>query len=682
MKLYTVLLSTFLLFVLFVFSNLSYAQDPPVEYGDIPMEDLQMKSFPADTNASALILCDYGQAYLNDEVDLVFDRIIRIKIFNDKGYDWGTRSIGINPNEEDMDEIEGKTYYLDKDGDKEDKELDDDDIFKEKVTDNYTKYKFTMPGLTPGCIIEIHYKIISHSLGYIRNWEFQHSEPVRWSEYRIKSPIGLNFSAVIRGYEPFAVNETKEVNQYFEDKAAYFFGSGFVKCTQYRWVVKDAPALRDEPYTTTIHDYTNKVEIQLSSINVPGYSKQFLQDWDSFNKEMLDANDFYKEINVTGNVEDRAKEITSGISNPVEKMNAIYNWVAKSIVCTDKDRVFADKDVDEVLDSKKGSDAEITFLLLSLLKSQGIESNPVILSTRDNGKIQDLYPILRQFNYVLARVKIGSEYYYLDATDPLRPIDLIPARVLNVKGLVVKKGSPDWVNFKTRRQKTSSYTTKVNLNEDGSVECKTEAQYEGYAALIVRNDFSGKEEKEAAKDLLKTEKYGFTIDSVNVQNKDSVNKPLNLTVWTSSPDYAQSSGDMIYINPFVVNRMRENPFKSAVRKFPVDYGYKSSLTSIVNIKIPAGYKIKESIKDHRYTVGRNYLVYEQEAKVDSGNVQISSRMNVRSIQIDPQYYSKLKELYGLIINAQSEELVLEKIKDNSVNKNNAAGKIDDNKKGN
>ncbi len=463
----------------------------------------------------------------------------------------------------------------------------------------------------------------------------------------------------------------------FSGNAAALLRNNICKCTQYRWIVKNAPAIRKEPYITTIHNYTNKVEVQLASIAFPGRgSKQYLKDWSSFSKELLDDHDFGNKIDVSGNVEDQAKLITKGMTSSFYKMKAIYDWVAKSIVWTGNERIFADKDVDDVLESKKGSNAEITFLILSMLKSVGVDGYPVILSTRDNGVIQDLYPILDQFNYILAAAKIGSKYYYLDATDPLRPMELLPAKVLGVRGLILKKGKPDWVNFSSTQRKSLASVTNININGEGSVKGTVENQYSSYAALFVRDNLADKDEKDVVKDLFDVEKSGFAIDSSNVTYKDSLENPLNIKINISSPDYAQVNGDIIYINPFVVNRIEENPFKAAVRKFPVDYGYKRSLTSVINLQIPEGYKVKENIEDHKYALGQNYVVYSQHAIVDGNKIQIITKTDINNPKVEAKNYKNLRNLYGQIVSAQSEQIVIEKTNNlESAAKNTDNGKI-------
>ena len=223
------------------------------------------------------------------------------------------------------------------------------------------------------------------------------------------------------------------MNQVFSGVRSYL-SADIVHCTQYRWVVRNLPALRDEPFITTISDYVNKVDVQLAAYSFIGSGvKRVMNEWKSLVNELVESENFLEKIDDTRQISKQAKEITTGLSSAEEKMKAIYNWVANSIVWSGSNKVFAEQDVNDVLETKKGSNAEITFLLLSLLKSVGINGDPVILSTRSNGKIQDLYPILSQFNYVLARACIGSQYYYLDATDPLRPMELLPIKVPKCK---------------------------------------------------------------------------------------------------------------------------------------------------------------------------------------------------------------------------------------------------------
>ncbi|MFZ0453308.1 MAG: transglutaminase domain-containing protein [Ignavibacteriaceae bacterium] len=650
-----------LILIIFICAGFLYSQEPPIKWGEIPQVDLEMKSYPKDTNATAVILCDYGESDIDDDFNIIFDRILRVKILNRNGYKWGTLSIVLNTKDhlEDISNIEGVTYNLDDNGKIAATELDNDDIFEEKIDDDHTGYKFTLPNLKPGCIIEVKYKIISRSIYFIQSWTFQHDEPVEWSEYRVFFPPNIVYDGIYSGFEPWYAKQLLSVDKHYGGYASTILGE-IVKCHEFRYVVKDAPAIREEPYITTTDDYVNKVEIQLAGYVFPrSRENNVLGSWEKVVSELIENDNFGEKIDVTGDVEDLAAKITKDLITPEDKVKAVYNWVTKSIVWDGKNRVTADNDVDDVLELKKGSNAEITFLLLSLLKSVGIEGYPVILSTRGNGKMQELYPIINQFNYCVAKVVIGNKSYIIDGTNPLRPMDLLPSKILGVSGLAIKEGEGpvEWINFTCDKNNINKTLINVKINKDGSLTGIVDDSYGEYRSLSVREDLRNKKEIDFAKELFDSESEGFSIDSVSILNKDSLDAPLKIKSQISSSAYVQKSGDLVYINPFMVHRLKENPFKTKVRKFPVDYAYPNSIVIIMNYELPEGYELKEPFSKKGYYL-ENDIAYTRQMMVENNRIQIISKMEIKNSTITPNDYEKLKNIYSQNVSAQSEQLVI------------------------
>jgi len=642
-----------------------FSQSAPITWGDIPRADLEMKSFPKDTNASAVILCDYGESFFNDDLNIVFHRHLRVKILTTKGYEWGTASIRLYTEDrmQRIKNIEGITYFLDEQGHVIKNELLEKDIFTEDIDDKHTLCKFTLPALKPGCVIEIRYTINSTSWWLMHDWRFQYSEPVRWSEYRVRHPKAITYAALTHGYETFASMTTSEVKQLFYGSAVSYFGETSVACYQRNWILKDVPALRDEPFITTIDDYFNRVDLQLSEYaQRAGGIKKVITDWKLFNDDLLEDKTFYDRIDVTRRVRKQTEEITAGLSLPAEKMKAIYNWIAQSIVWTQSNRIYAEQEVNDVLDSKKGSNADITFLLLSMLKSAGIQGNPVILSTRSHGKTQDLYPILSQFNYVLANVSLEGQNYYLDATDPLRPMELLPPKAMNVKGFVIKEGGGNWVTLSSSKQYSNTSFTAITIHEDGSLNGTLENSYKDFASLAMRRELKDKKDLDIAKTTFAAEEQGITIDSVNITGRDSINLPLTLKAWITSLTYAQRNGDNIYINPQILLRVQENPFKDRTRKYPIDYTYQQSYKTIINLTIPDGFEIKEKLADRVLYVGSKLLSYSRDVNVENNLLRIVITREIHEIELPAKYYTDLKNFYESIVAAEAEQIVLTRIK--------------------
>ena len=169
-----------------------------------------------------------------------------------------------------------------------------------------------MPNLKPGCVIEVRYKIATQNVALIKDWIFQCSEPVRWSEYRIIHPKMMGYTIVPHGYHDFAIRESRDLKQIFYGKALRYVGVNNAECLLRRYAVKDAPAVREEPYITTVSDYMDRMEVQLSGYAINGVTTQVLKDWPSLIEELLESDHFGEKIDDTGDVTDMAEKVTSG----------------------------------------------------------------------------------------------------------------------------------------------------------------------------------------------------------------------------------------------------------------------------------------------------------------------------------------------------------------------------------
>lgn len=292
-----------------------------------------------------------------------------------------------------------------------------------------------------------------------------------------------------------------------------------------------------------------------------------------------------------------------------------------------------------------------------MLRSIGITADPVILSTRSNGKLQDIYPIISQFNYTIAKAVVDGKSYYLDATDPNRPMHILPSKLLGIKALVIKKDNVEWLNLPANKVSSDKIIVNIKLNTDGSVNAEIENSFGEYSGLSIRKNLSDKSELDIAKEQLEVEKTGFTIDSVTITNRDSISLPLIFKAYLNSQNYAQTAGEMIYLNPVIVDRIIDNPLKSSKRKYPMDFPYLQSKTIITNITLPEGYELKDKPENKSVKVG-NALVYSKQINAEGTLIQIITKFEVKEMQIKPQYYEQVKSLFATMVSNHSELLAV------------------------
>ena len=644
-------------------SSTLHAQDPPMQWGEISKADLAMTSYPKDTSAAALVLCDYGQTSINDDLGLSFARHIRVKIFTPAGYSFGSHYIEMYTKDRDerIINIEGASYSLRPDSTIEVTKLDDDEIFEEKESDEYTMVRMTLPNLRPGCIVEFHYEIKSDNWGIAREWKFQTAIPTRWSEYRLLTPEYFEFATVTRGYEPFFINAFSRTTQRFRRAASAYMHGADQPCNLYRWAVRDAPAIHEEPYITTLEDYTTRVRIQLSEYATQdGTVKRVLSTWPEFTADLLKEDSFGGMCSPTGKVRRQAEAVTAGLATAEEKINAIYDFIRNGILWNGEYRLDASHDLNDVLETRKGSSAEVTFLFLAMLHAAGIEAEPVIVGTRSHGRVSELYPIIVQFNDVLARVHDGQKSLVLDPTDPLRPPGMLPREVLNVRGVVIKEGPVEWVSISTPKRYIHRSLAKINLKDDGSLGGVLESMDEEYSALAKRRDLREKGDREVAKELFGTEKTGLAIDSVSVEGRDSSSAPLHLFAHATSSAYVQRVGEYLYVNPMILDRIESNPLKRPERKYPVDMSYCTDISAVSTIAVPEGYDIKETPRNVTTALPNNSASFSFRSAVDGRRVETVAKLVTSQAEYPADAYARLRDFYTQIVAAESGQIVLQR----------------------
>jgi hypothetical protein len=285
----------------------------------------------------------------------------------------------------------------------------------------------------------------------------------------------------------------------------------------------------------------------------------------------------------------------------------------------------------------------------------------VLLSTRGNGKIQTIYPIVNQFDYVICSVTVNGKTLYLDATDRFRPYQLLPYRALNHTGmLVVKDTKPQWVTIEPTGKSKAVTFAQLSLADDGSLKGKFQMKHSEYDAISERKKLADMRDEKYAKSSVESETMGFIVDSFYISNKDSVVLPFAFEASVSSTSYTQVLEDFMYVNPMTIERTKENPFKLEKRNFPVDFAYPVTSSYTLNLSIPETYELKELPKDINYRLPNNGGSYSRRSELTGTLLQSVVQFELNQTLFQPREYKSLREFFQQIVMAESEQLVLQK----------------------
>jgi hypothetical protein len=299
-----------------------------------------------------------------------------VRLLNKNGFDVATQEVELysdGENEERLNDLKAVTYNLENGTVVETKLDTKSGVFKDKIDKNIVVKKFTFPNIKEGSIIEFQYTITSDYLRNLQPWAFQGDYPVLWSEYNLVLPSFFNYVFLAQGYEKFYIQDKKDYRDNFSivqsrgtEAAEHLSLTAGV--TNYRWVIKDAPALKDESYVSTLRNHVEKIEFELTAQSDPLEPHEYLSSWPQVTNDMLNEDDFgLPLVKDNGWLSDVVKPAVEGTSTQLEKAKKIYAYVRDNFTCTDYSAKYLRQPLKTVLKTKSGSVAEINLLLTAMM---------------------------------------------------------------------------------------------------------------------------------------------------------------------------------------------------------------------------------------------------------------------------------------------------------------------------
>lgn len=665
--------------ILAILSLSSYSQKPPFKFGEVSIEDLKMDQYELDPSAPAVVLADFGESTITYNqgkgFEIRFKRMRRVKILKKEGYDFATLIIPIYKKDnvdEKISGLKGVTVNLEA-GKAQETKLEKSGIFTENVNENWDHVKLTMPNVKEGSVIDVSYQVNSPYWFNFQDWEFQTTVPTLRSEYIAYIPEYFEYQRFVQGYVGLKVGDVSTARRTISlnSKERYSgFGSGpttfntqTIEYTEnsFKWVAEQVPAFKEEPYMTNYRDYISRINFELALIKMPGRPiETVMGTWANINKEFLEAERFGGIVKRSNYLTEIAQSVTAGVSSEEEKIKAIYSYVKKSIEWDGRYRMFSDGNFKKTLEERKGSSADINLLLVSMLQKVNIQSDPVVLSTRDHGLIREQFPLSSQFNYVIASAVVNGKIILLDATDRSLPGSLLPKRCLNGSGLVISENNSKWVDLSPVVKTRSVVDAEFTISEEGKLSGQTRLTKDGYDGHELRRSLYEQGQEKFFEKF--ADENGWTLHSGEIENRENHNEPVKLKCDFSRKEELDITADVIYVDLFMDNNLKSNPFKLEERKYPVDFGNPFENTVIAQFKVPDNYIVEEIPSPVALALPNGGGRYVYNLNNSNGVLRLTSQLLINKSMFNQVEYPVLREFYAKMIAKQQEQIVLRKAK--------------------
>lgn len=642
------------LFILFTTS--SFSQDNSFPFGQATYRDLDMVLYEKDTSAVAVVLHEFGEAYIEDDNDynLLFDYHVKMKILKQQGVEEATIIIPLYKSGgsiEKVRSIKASSFNLES-GSMRETKLDIKNVLVEKTNKNWDQQKFAIPNVRVGSVIEYQYVLESPFIFNFRTWNFQSDLPKAKSEFWATIPATYTYNTTLKGFLDLSKNDSKVIRDCFY--------KGLADCTRSKYVMLDVPAFKEEEFMTAKSNFLSAINYELSEVkHFDGRVEKFTKDWKSADLELKTNEKFGLQIKRGKDIVDDHVELALlGETDSLLRAQKIFDFVKGWYTWDEVYGIFSEFGIKKAFDTRKGNVGDINLTLIAALKYAGFNVEPLILSTRANGFPIELHPVITDFNYVIAKLNLGGKTILLDAVDDFMPFGTIPIRCLNGKGRVIGDKQSYWLELKppVKLKKFTSYNLK--LGEDGIIKGTLQNAYYGYEALDKRKEIASFTSEKEYFQNLKDKATGYQILNSEIVNGDDSSKELieNFEVEMEG----DADADYVLFNPFLDQKLKENPFKSSVRVYPVDYGAPIDQSLSISFEYPATFELAELPEKAALVLpngGGRYLFGIQ----NLGNkVMVNSLLNISKPLYSSEEYHYLKELYSRMIQVQNSDLVFKR----------------------
>jgi len=662
--------------------HLALAQPEPVKFGKIEPKELSAAAFAADSAAPAVVLADYGRTRFQltgASFQLVTERTTRVKILKKSGYEAATVSVPLyhqGSDEEKLSALRGFTYNM-VGSEMQKVKLETSGMFTEDLTPNIRVRKFTMPDVREGSVIEYNYTITSDFLFNFQPWTFQQDIPVRWSEYRASIPEYFDYKMLMQGYLPLAMNERKDntaqyrmhidsrydPSQRGNERVAAVDENIEARVTDFRWVMKDVPAFAEEPYMTTSEDYVARINFELAGTKMPGTGyKPVANSWEKISRELLESENFGLQMGRGGFLKEQMQALATKHPDVVARTAAVREAVMSAVRYDGINRYSTTGSLRKAYDAHRGNSADVNLLLIAALRTAGVVAQPVLLSTRSHGQVNENFVMLDKFNYVIGLVTLADgKELLVDATDPTLPCGMLPQRCLNQLGRLIGPKPEDgrWVNLVPSQRRVRYQQVQLTLDAQGGMRGTVHEEHGGYAGADARDELTQLGEKKYWAERAR-QHSAWTMPKTTVGQRDDLGKPLMLDYEFAQPAEESSPTGTLYLSPLSYFTDSENPFRHDNRTFPVDFGMLRDETTMLTLNLPAGYELAETPKPAVVDLSDNGGRFLYSVTANGPSVQITSRMNLRKPVYAADEYEHLREFYRLMLEKQAEKLVIKK----------------------
>jgi hypothetical protein len=506
-------------------------------------------------------------------------------------------------------------------------------------------------------VVEVRYYLESPFRFNFKSWAFQSDIPKIQTEYWARIPANYLYNITLRGFYKLHKNESEVV------KDCFMPGSYKADCSLYKYAMQHVPAFVEEDYMTAKSNFLSSLNFELSEIHYfDGRKDKVTKEWKDVDHELRTHPEFGGQLRRGKEIiRDNLVQALAQEPDSLQKAWQIYDFIKNHYTWNNYLGKYSDLGIKKAFDSKTGNVADINLSLVAALNYAGFQADPVILSTRENGSPVELHPVMTDFNYVVAKVKVQGQSYLLDATDPFLSFGTLPVRCLNGKGRVMASRGPSyWMDIKPTAKAKQVSLVSLTLQPAGNFKGQVVYSTDGYEALQERKKITSFNTQEEYIESVDEKWTKIKILKYDIANLRQLNQTLQQSYEVEIEGFDNLNKNKLFLNPFFIGDWSKNPFTARERLYPVDLGAPIEDHLSVTLEYPADFEISNLPPAVAISLPNNGGRYLFSVQNLGNKIILNSLLTLNKAIYTSEEYPYLKELINKVVQSYQSNLVFNK----------------------
>lgn len=521
------------------------------------------------------------------------------------------------------------------------------------------KVKFTFPAVEKDCITELHFSIYSKYPFLQDVWAIQGTDPKLENTYKLTAPIilvtpkskgGYDWTWRYKAYNCFLDEPTQEKDIWNDNRAT------IDKTVTFCWAEKDVPGFEGDPMMPSSDNYTECVRFSPS-----GWST-----WDDV-AGWYHKYHFADQLIITDEISIKAKELTKDCPTDVEKLKKVYAFIQtlRYVAIDIGQGGYTPSQPAEVLRRQYGDCKDKSTLLIALLRSLGLDAKPVLVLTRDHGKLDPDFPCWR-FNHMIvkATMKDGT-VYWMDPTVDHCSLGEIPWWDRGISVLVLNDDGTSRMEFvppSAFGDNNREISINVVLASQDEADYDITMIFKGQDNFVLRCLLSEKTHDEVVKfckslvaeNFLTAEVTGYTISDFDAVDSDFV---FNFKI--KVPGAVEHQGDLLFVNPDPVRLTGDWTWLARDKRlYDIEFDCPRTINESISLDLPKDkYTIRTLPND--LTQVKKGLYYSETTKDNGdGSVKITKSFSIQYKLFKSDAFNEIKTFMESMRKASGEKVIL------------------------